>query len=265
MGGNSIFLQVKRVLCLLVALGLRAYAMETSPLTHRLQAGQTMAAVARMYGVPLADILLLNAGLDPRHLEVGTAVLVPASAPIRPSPDSSLVDLAGAAPETANPPSQSGGEWELVTLADGRRGWAPRLAMLIPAPVPQAPSQVVELALKFVGAPYVWGGMSPNGVDCSGFVQEVFRLSGHSLPRLADEQFQQTTAVDAPQVGDLVFFSTYLPGPSHVGISLGGTDFLHASSSRGVTRASLEDNYFKTRFLGAHRVLTWVPPSAPLP
>jgi len=258
-----------------------------------------MASVARIYGVPLADLVLANPGLDPHHLEVGTPLQVPAPlsgwpqiqvvsgdrastlaqrggfslealGALNPGVDLDKLEVGqalavpvalAAAPQPAAAPTEPApipsGDWELVTLADGRRGWAPRALMLIPSPTPLAPPQVVELAQRFVGAPYRWGGLSPNGVDCSGFVQEVFRLSGHPLPRLADEQFQQTTPIDEPQLGDLVFFTTYLPGPSHVGISLGGQDFLHASSSRGVVRASLEDGYFKSRYLGAHRLPGW--------
>ncbi len=271
--------------------------------THRLQRGQTVALVARLYGLPVADVLAANPGLDVHHLNVGTPIVLPTPdngwpqhqmaageragnlgyplehlVVLNPGVDldcltvgqflnlpcSSPTATTGVAPATPSAPSAAppettppSGDWVAVTLPDGRKAWAPRAAMMIPSPTPLTPNQVVELAQRFQGAPYVWGGMSPNGVDCSGFVQEVFRLSGHTLPRLADEQFQQTSPIDQPQPGDLVFFTTYLPGPSHVGISLGGQDFLHASSSRGVIRASLEDNYFKTRYLGAHRLSVW--------
>lgn len=288
-------------LVLALTLQLAAQAADLPTCTHRLQRGQTVALVARLYGLPVADVLAANPGLDVYHLEVGTPITVPAPPTgwpqwqvsagerasglaqrggfsleilvnLNPGVDLERMEvgqflcvpstngLAGA-PVSASPapavePAPSG-DWQQVTLPDGRKAWAPRAAMLMPSAVPLAPAQVVELAQRFVGAPYVWGGMSPNGVDCSGFVQEVFRLSGHTLPRLADEQFQQTSPIDQPQPGDLVFFTTYLPGPSHVGISLGGQDFLHASSSRGVTRASLDDSYFKSRYLGAHRPTAW--------
>lgn len=288
------------IFALALALQIGCFAADSPAMVHRLQRGQTMASVARIYGVPLADLVLSNPGLDPHRLEVGTPLRVPvpptgwpqmqvvsgdrastlaqrggfsleALAALNPGADLERLEVGQtlavpvaipASPQPASaapsePASVTSGDWELVTLADGRRGWAPRALMLIPSPTPLAPPQVVELAQRFVGAPYRWGGLSPNGVDCSGFVQEVFRLSGHPLPRLADEQFQQTTPIDEPQLGDLVFFTTYLPGPSHVGISLGGQDFLHASSSRGVVRASLEDGYFKSRYLGAHRLPGW--------
>ncbi|MBX3167184.1 MAG: C40 family peptidase [Candidatus Eremiobacteraeota bacterium] len=280
---------MRKLFPLFLCLQLCAQAADLPGCSHRLQRGQTVAAVARLYGLPVAEVLAANPGLDVYHLEIGTPILLPT--PVNGWPQRQLtagetartlgvpleqlsnlnpgVDLEclgagqtlnipvatpGPPPPVEAPPS---GDWQQVTLPDGRKGWAPRATMLIPSPTPLAPGQVVELAQRFQGAPYVWGGMSPNGVDCSGFVQEVFRLSGHSLPRLADEQFQQTSPIDQPQPGDLVFFTTYLPGPSHVGISLGGQDFLHASSSRGVIRASLEDNYFKSRYLGAHRLSVW--------
>jgi len=292
---------VRFFLALALSLQLVAQAADQPACTHHLQSGQTVALVARLYGLPVADVLAANPGLDVHHLEVGTSITLPAPLAgwpqyqiaagerastvaqrggflleilvnLNPGVDlerlevgqilcvpgtSSLVGAPVSATPTQAVEPTSKGDWQQVTLPDGRKAWAPRATMLLPSSVPLAPAQVVEMAQRFVGAPYAWGGMSPNGVDCSGFVQEVFRLSGHTLPRLADDQFQQTSPIDQPQPGDLVFFTTYLPGPSHVGISLGGQDFLHASSSRGVTRASLDDNYFKTRYLGAHRPTAW--------
>ena len=289
-----------------------AWAGDGPALTHRLEKGQTLAAVARIYGLPLAELLQANPELEPSKLRVGQPVLVPAPASgwsqwtvmagqtasqqgyplavleqLNPGvdlnhlkvgqqvfvPNAPPVALAPATPqaevplssESPPPPVPPKGDWELITLADGRKGWAPRQALLIPSQRPLSPTELLELASRFQGAPYAWGGASPNGVDCSGFVQEVFRLAGHSLPRLADAQFEQTHPVDSPQPGDLVFFTTYEPGPSHVGISLGGQEFLHASSSRGVIRASLEENYFKTRYLGARRLPAWSEPHARVP
>jgi LysM repeat protein len=253
--------KVKKTIALLIALRVGCFAADVQYRVHRLEPGQTMAAVARIYGIPLTLLRAANPGLDPRRLEVGTVLQVPDSpggAPDLKVETPEGADPAPLAEPAVSPPAPSpAGEWEQVTLADGRRGWAPRTTMLIPSLAPMPAEQVVELAQRFVGTPYRWGGMSPNGVDCSGFVQEVFRLAGHPVPRLADEQFAQTAPIDSPQPGDLVFFSTYLPGPSHVGISLGGPDFLHASSSRGVLRSSLEEPYFKARYLGAHRLPSW--------
>jgi cell wall-associated NlpC family hydrolase len=114
-------------------------------------------------------------------------------------------------------------------------------------------NQITALARKMIGVPYVWGGTGAHGLDCSGFTMRIYRLAGINIKRLADEQYYQGTPTDNPMPGDLVFFSTYLPGPSHVGIYLGNNYFIHASSSKGVTISSLNDAYFKKRYLGARR------------
>lgn len=114
--------------------------------------------------------------------------------------------------------------------------------------------RIISLALGLRGVPYVFGGVSPAGFDCSGFVQYLFGSSGILVPRLADAQYEASARVDVPRMGDLVFFETYLPGVSHVGISLGGRDFIHASCGKGVTVSSLDDGYWSCRYVGAGRV-----------
>ena len=116
-------------------------------------------------------------------------------------------------------------------------------------------SALVKNALSLVGVPYVMGGTSRSGFDCSGYTQYVFKGSGISLPRTAAEQFRVGSSVNRAQLqsGDLVFFSTYAPGASHVGIYIGGGSFVHASNS-GVRTTSLSDSYYASRYLGARRV-----------
>jgi cell wall-associated NlpC family hydrolase len=114
-------------------------------------------------------------------------------------------------------------------------------------------TQITSAARRFMGVPYVWGGTTSRGYDCSGFTMTMYRLAGISIKRLADEQYYQGKATSEPLPGDLVFFTTYLPGPSHVGIYLGNNLFIHASSRKGVTISSLGDGYFKKRYLGARR------------
>ena len=112
-------------------------------------------------------------------------------------------------------------------------------------------------ALKYMGVPYVWGGESPSGFDCSGFVQHVYGRCGIPLPRTADLQFNvgQVVARGKEQPGDLVFFETYCPGPSHIGIFLGRHQFVHASSGQGqITISDLREEFFQARYLGAKRV-----------
>lgn len=114
---------------------------------------------------------------------------------------------------------------------------------------------VIMSCRSYMGVPYVWGGEDPSGFDCSGYIQYVFGKHGIDLPRTADIQFNVGKVVKFgdEKPGDLVFFETYCPGPSHVGVYLGRDYFIHASSSRGVTVDRLSSDFFAQRYLGAKR------------
>lgn len=117
--------------------------------------------------------------------------------------------------------------------------------------------QIVREATTHIGTPYQWGGTTPDGFDCSGFIHYVYNKAGLSLPRTAAEQFTAGIPVDkqALQTGDLVFFETYKPGPSHSGIYVGNGQFIHASSSAGITISSLSSSYWEPKWLGATRII----------
>ena len=115
--------------------------------------------------------------------------------------------------------------------------------------------QLTKSALKFLGVPYVFGGTTASGFDCSGYVQHVFAMLGISVPRTADAQYYAgKKIVGGMRPGDLVFFQTYEPGPSHVGIYLGNGKFAHASS-HGVMVSSLSNSYWAARYIGAKRLI----------
>ena len=117
-------------------------------------------------------------------------------------------------------------------------------------------TRLLNIAMRFGGVPYVWGGETPDGFDCSGFVQYVFRQIGINLPRTADVQYELGRKVlqSELQPGDLVFFETYEPGASHNGIYVGDGNFIGANSGTGVAVASLASPYWRTRYLGARRL-----------
>jgi cell wall-associated NlpC family hydrolase len=114
-------------------------------------------------------------------------------------------------------------------------------------------------ALSLRGVPYRNGGSDPSGFDCSGFVWFVFGQHGIPLPRAVADQSRagQSVAPDALDAGDLLFFSTKGAGATHVGIAIGGEEFVHAPSSNGQVRVErLGTTYWSSRFVGARRVAT---------
>lgn len=122
-----------------------------------------------------------------------------------------------------------------------------------------AGESIVRTASRLRGVRYRWGGSSRSGFDCSGFTRYVFRQrAAIDLPHSASAQFRMGKPVRRIELkpGDLVFFQTYRRGASHVGIYIGNGKFIHASSAGGRVRVdSLNDGYYRQRYLGARRVV----------
>ena len=117
--------------------------------------------------------------------------------------------------------------------------------------------RLIAIAMQYIGTPYVFGGNSLYyGIDCSAYVQQVYAQVGISLPRTADYQYEVGTPISRAELlpGDAVFFTTYTYGASHVGIYVGEGNFIHASSTYGVTISSLNDHYYSTHYIGARRM-----------
>jgi cell wall-associated NlpC family hydrolase len=134
---------------------------------------------------------------------------------------------------------------------------APTVPAAAEVPRPADGYALSGTALSLRGAPYRFGGGDPNGFDCSGFVRYVYQQHGVAMPREVRDQFRVGKKVDRGRLepGDLVFFSTVAPGASHVGIVIGGDQFIHAPSARGVVRVEhLSSQYWSRRYIGAKRV-----------
>ena len=155
-------------------------------------------------------------------------------------------------------------KWSLVDL-EGQRGWIYSEYLVSAERFGTAAGRdiggrLAARGLDLRGVRYRWGGSSPSGFDCSGFVYFLLReqFGLRNLPRRASEQYYQMgTPVDKEDlvVGDLVFFTTYKAGPSHVGVYIGDGNFVHASSAGGKVRVnSLSEGYYKRRFVGARRI-----------
>jgi cell wall-associated NlpC family hydrolase len=150
--------------------------------------------------------------------------------------------LAADSPETVEEPA--------AVFADPLVGSS---AAETPAAPPSRYGGVVGIAMQFLGTPYVWGGSSPSGFDCSGFVMYVFAQIGVSLPHNAAAQFGYGTPVSRDQLepGDLVFFD----GLGHNGIYIGGGQFIHSPHTGDVVKiSSLSDSWYNSGFVGARRL-----------
>ncbi len=165
------------------------------------------------------------------------------------------------------------GDWYKVVLDNGKTGYMASWLLDTRAQrrvrqgegrpsAPSAPSSfgqaVVATARQYLGCPYVRGGSSPSGFDCSGFVSYVLGKHGVSLSRSSRTQFTQGTPISRNdmQIGDVVFFrNTYRAGISHVGIYIGGNQFIHAANSRSDVKISdLDSGYYGSRYAGARRM-----------
>lgn len=187
------------------------------------KSGDSLWAIARNYNMTVAQLKQLN-GLVSDSLKVGqklnTGSNVKTSSNVNTTP----------APAT---PSRSGGSTDAA--------------------------RIVEYAAKYIGTPYAYGGQSPSGFDCSGFVGYVFAQFGYSLPRIAADQYNYGVAVTAGnlEAGDLLFFTCGSSNINHVGIYCGNNRFIHSSSpsSGGVIYSSLQEGYYANCYAGARRII----------
>jgi cell wall-associated NlpC family hydrolase len=232
-----------------------ATSEKENPATYKVKRGDTVARIAKKTGVAVADLRRLN-NLGKKRLKLGQVIALR-------EVDASKEEIA--VPKVAKRYSLrysellSEKEYEQslsdLTEAD------PSIPSDIHKPVAEAQpdnaKQLKNAAYGFLGTRYRFGGNSRSGLDCSAFVQQVFRELEVSLPRSAREQFEVGSQVPLGDLkkGDLVFFRTYARYPSHVGIYLGGNRMIHASSrDRRVVISSLNSNYYRSRYLGAKRI-----------
>ncbi len=162
------------------------------------------------------------------------------------------------------------GDWYKVLLDNGKSGWVAgwlidtreeRIARQEGAPAGSRSSkgsQIIHTALQYLGRPYVRGGESPGGFDCSGFVHYVMGQHGISVSRTSPALFREGRPVSRSQLrpGDVVFFrNTYKRGISHVGLYINANKFIHAANQRrDVTINRIDDSYYGPRYVGARRM-----------
>jgi peptidoglycan endopeptidase LytE len=265
---------VSLAVCLLLCIA-PAFA---DSLTHTVASGESLSTIADRYGVSVSALEAQNHLTDSSVLQIGQQIVVPihirhkavaqASQPAHAATPRSA--QASAAVRAARIGMKRGSDRSAATsrIVVERALWAATHAGSTPPSIPgiqpfDVASRVLALdahitrtAMRYLGVPYMWGGTSYSGVDCSGFVQSVFAKNGIGLPRMADEQFAigRRIAMGFLMPGDLVFFETYTSGASHVGIYIGHGRFIHAST-RGVVIDALSMSYYSSRYIGARRLI----------
>lgn len=185
---------------------------ETKPTSYTVKSGDSLWKIANMYKMSVTELKNLN--------NLTSDIIYPGQ----------VLKISGTASQVEQAPSSQGSQ----TVMNGK--------VLV----------MISEAKKLIGTPYKWGGNTPAGFDCSGFIYYVMNKVT-SISRLSTAGYWDLMKpVSEPKVGDFVFFETYKPGPSHMGIYLGNNEFIHCSSN-GVMISSLTSSYWKERYLGAKR------------
>ena len=247
-------------------------------LEYTVQSSETLADIAWKYQVDLGLLLDYNDLDDPDVIRVGSKLVVPGGklrADAVPAPAPVVEAPAPPAPAPAPARVQSAPAANAavaVAAAPAPKPAAPAAKPAAPAPAPApkpAPApppmavggggdSIVANAMKYLGYRYVFGGTSPAGFDCSGFVYYIHNHSGAPVGRGMWQQYNGGGHIpmSALQPGDTVFFAnTYMPGLSHDGIYIGNGQFIHASDERtGVTISSIYSGYWQSHYVGATRL-----------
>ncbi|MDD2336199.1 MAG: NlpC/P60 family protein [Geobacteraceae bacterium] len=229
----------------------RSTSRKTTVSVYKVRKGDTLYRIAKKAGLSVDELKRIN-GISGKHIKPGKLLSFRESAPVE-----EVAKKPARSFTVRNADLFSSEEYErtLAELTDSDQEKTVDLNKDLELTT-NASKRLKKSAFSFLGTRYRFGGTTRSGLDCSSFVQHVFRDLDIQLPRTAREQFhtgEPVTSYDL-QKGDLVFFRTYASFPSHVGIYLGDNKMIHASSrDHKVVISSMNTPYFRSRFIGAKR------------
>ena len=238
--------------------------LEKNLTIHIVEKGENLYKISSKFGISVGELKKIN-NLSRNTLQIGQALLVPSVENEEELPDAieeseDGVDMAAKSePATMEVGAVEGGSKEGQSsqpdndLAENKNSENITTELV---EVKEEPS-LINVARDYLGVPYRFGGSTLRGIDCSAFVQKVFRYFSIDLPRTAREQFKAGVKISKRElrIGDLIFFKTYARYPSHVGIYIGEGQMIHASSrSKKVTISSINEPYYVRRYIGAVRL-----------
>jgi peptidoglycan DL-endopeptidase LytE len=231
-----------------------AAAGTTSASVYKVKKSETLSRISQKTGISVAELKRLN-GISSSKVKKGKVLVLRESAPVE--EPRARVAVKKLQLRHGDLFSEKDYEQSLQELTENEPEHQVDLRKSTELKV-DGIKELKKSAYGFLGTRYRFGGSSRSGgIDCSAFVQKVFRELEVSLPRTAREQFEVGSAVTPGdlQKGDLIFFSTYASYASHVGIYLGNNKMIHASSrDRRVVISPMNTAYYRSRYLGAKRI-----------
>lgn len=238
---------------------------------YTVKSGDSLSKIGVQFGMTVQQLKTLNNLKSDviyvgQKLKVNGAVAAPTSSPVVTQPSATTSEYVVKSGDTLGKISiQFGMSVEDLKSLNGLKSdmiYVGQTLKVKGGQVTSAPAASTDFATKMVntaksliGIPYVWGGSSLSGFDCSGFIYYVANQAGKQIGRFSAEGYHaRSYYVDQPKAGDLVFFEgTYKKGISHVGIYLGGDQFIHADEAHGIMISTLKSAYYTAHFEGFKR------------